>query len=108
MLPRGTRIPRARFPRAKGTRAFFEFGSVSFFPELPPSGAVVVSKKIFKTSVLRHRAKRRLLNALKHALGTGKYIGGIVVYPNVRALTAPFSDIAGGLEKALIKFSRKG
>jgi ribonuclease P protein component len=79
---------------------------VSFFGDLPPSGAVVVSKKTFKTSVARHRAKRRLVNALKRALESRKYAGGIIVYPNTLSLTAPFSAIVKGLENALTKFSK--
>ena len=106
-LPRKKRIQRAHFPKTKGARVFFEFGSVSFFPELPPSAAVIAPKKVFSDSVTRHRVKRRVLNALKRPLAGSKLPGGIVVYPNKAALTAPFANIEETLAKTLNKFAPK-
>ncbi len=106
-LPRKKRIPRAKFPQTRGARAFFEFGSVSFFPELPSSAAVVTPKKVFPASVTRHRVKRRVLQALKRLMASSELVGGVIVHPNKNALTARFNDLEETLEKTLNKFARK-
>lgn len=106
-LNRTKRISRAQFPKTRGRRAFFEFGSISFFSELPSSAAVITPKKLFNSSVVRHRAKRRVLYALKRLVTSLKFPGGVIVYPNKNVLTARFSDLAEALEKTLNALTQK-
>ena len=129
---REKRIPRARFPKTRGVRAVFAFGALSFFPELDSSVAVVsetpapaalrpheselsrgssfavvASKKTFKTAILRHRVKRRVLNALKRVQDVVDIRGGVIVYPNQHALKARFSDLENALKEIILKLSKK-
>jgi ribonuclease P protein component len=66
--------------------------------------AVVVSKKIQKSSVLRHHMRRRVFEAVrKSALYTGKKTGyrWIVIYPDKTAVTAHIDEMSILLESAV-------
>ena len=66
VFPRAKRLSRATLPvvLAKGKRLSSEhFGIV--FSEIEEGCAVVVSKKVARLSVTRHRIKRRVLEALR-------------------------------------------
>lgn len=106
MLSKKERISRIDFPKVKGGRVHFEFGTLSFFPSLPPSAAVVVPKKSFKTSVVRHRVKRRILAILGDAVRSGKVKLGIVACPNGKALWVDPKNLRISLEAALLKIPK--
>ena len=101
-LPRKSRIPRARFAKIRGKRAFFAFGSLVYSPSSVFSGAVVVSKKSFPSSVVRHRVKRRVSATLEGLVRKNKIKAAVIVYPNARILDATPVELKNSLEKALL------
>lgn len=105
MLPKSKRISRADFPSKRGNRAVFSWGTVEIFHKLRVSGAVVASKKNFKTSVERHKVKRKVQVALSRFFTENPPLGAVVVYPNKKAL----SMTPHAIEKELVeKLARAG
>ncbi len=62
-----------------------------------PGAAVVVSKKVARTAVVRNRMRRRVYHALKAI----QIAQAIVIHPTRESLTAPYSDIVDSLVSVL-------
>ncbi|MBP7741531.1 MAG: ribonuclease P protein component [Candidatus Pacebacteria bacterium] len=100
MLPRRLRLTReAQTHTGKEMRAVSPHFSVSVRPGGAGAG-VVVSKKTEKTSVGRHRLKRRVLSLLRPWCSQTY---SLVVYARAGSPTLPFSVIEEELTPILIK-----
>jgi ribonuclease P protein component len=101
MLAKEARIPRADFAAvAKGTRAVSAHFSVTALPTPAGRAAAVVSKKIAKSSVARHRLKRRILAVLAPKVRPGR---SFIVY--ARAGSSSLSSAALAKELATLLVS---
>src|SRR5689334_6027200 len=88
------RIIRTEFPQRKGgVSRPYGFGTMWITPSEHFQAAVVTPKKIFPTSVMRHRAKRRVLAALRSLPLPKPPNVMLIVYPNQKTLTAPFAEL---------------
>ena len=98
VFPRRQRFPRALFPTAlKGGR---RLSSPHFSIILPREGAgyaVVVSKKVARLSVTRHRIKRRILEVLR----TLPLPQALIIFPKSSAADIPRQEIYIELETLL-------
>ena len=104
MLPRSKRLSKTFFKVPRGTRVFFEFGTLQLLPhELGVRAAVAVSKKTCPTAPDRNKLRRRIYHALRNLIQRGVVTRGIVVYPNRSALNAPFEKLERALARALAK-----
>lgn len=65
-----------------------------------PKAAVVVSKKICPNAVSRNKLRRRIYAILRPVLSGGSRYS-IIVYPNKKALVAPFQKLRAALLAAL-------
>ncbi|HCR52461.1 TPA: hypothetical protein DIV48_02310 [Candidatus Kaiserbacteria bacterium] len=83
VFPRRKRLPRSAFPAALSTGR--RISSAHFSAILPKEAegyAVVVSKKIARLSVVRHRIKRRVLEALRGILRSRRDIPpALILFP---------------------------
>lgn len=101
MLSKKQRFSSKGFPKAKPFfRASFPWGSVVYFSSPTPKAAVVVSKKIAKTAVMRNRLRRRLYAALREVYKT--YPATVVVYPNKNSTTTPIPTLIADIMKARV------
>lgn len=103
MFPRRQRLLRTHFP-APGTPT--PRVTSSFFAVSLPTGvrgyAVVVSKKVLRRSVDRHRFKRRVVAALR-ALTLPE---ALVVYPRAAATRLTAAELRAELELLLSKIRK--
>ena len=97
MLPKRQRLTKKDFPIRAARRVSFAFGSISFMSG-SSRAAVVVSKKIAPSAVVRNTMRRRMYAALKPLLSPGR---AIVVYPNKKAITAKAADLRAALKEIL-------
>ena len=100
MFPKGKRLSRASFPLVAAGQRRAVTPHFSFSASREGQGyAVVVSKKVAKSSVARHRLKRRVLARLKDA----SLSPSLIVYARAGApaLTPAelSAEIAAGLAK---------
>jgi ribonuclease P protein component len=106
MLPKKNRISKENFPSPKrqGFRVFSQLFSVVFYKgEEEIRMAVVVSKKIAKTAVMRNRIRRKMYSILREGTKRTNKKGTLVIYPKKEALTAKFSV----LEKEVVEVIHK-
>ncbi|PIR85072.1 hypothetical protein COU15_02770 [Candidatus Kaiserbacteria bacterium CG10_big_fil_rev_8_21_14_0_10_45_20] len=81
MLPKQKRIRKEDFPQKKPlARGAFSWGTVSLFSGESFAVAVIVSKKVFKTAVMRNKARRRVYMAVKKV--GAEPDARLLVYPN--------------------------
>ncbi len=99
MLPRQNRLSRAALLTKPTRRARFKYGSVAYLSHISRGYAVVVPKKVSKTAPARNKMRRRIYAAIKNV--DGRYTGGVVIYPTIEALKAPFSDLQKSLADIL-------
>ncbi|MHB8710300.1 MAG: ribonuclease P protein component [Minisyncoccota bacterium] len=100
MFPRRERLPRALFPSAlKAGRRFSSANFTAILPYDATGYAVVVSKKVARLSVTRHRIKRRVLEALR-TLSIPK---SLILFPKTSALQLDRQHIQGELADLLSK-----
>jgi ribonuclease P protein component len=79
------------------------FASANFAYTLAPSGyAVVVSKKVARLSVTRHKIKRRVLAALR----TFPLPSGLIVFPRASAAALTYQETLAEIKEALSRLSR--
>ena len=100
MFPRRERLPRASFsPALKAGQRF----SSTHFTAILPRGAegytVVIPKKIARLSVTRHRAKRRMLAALR----TLELPNALILFPKSSALRLDYAHMKAELISLLSK-----
>lgn len=100
MLPKRKRLGKAGLSLRPGRAFPFSFGSVRILPGEPKS-AVIVSKKVFPRAVDRNRLRRRVYRALGSLCGRGLVARACIVYPDRKALVAPFETLASALQEAL-------
>jgi ribonuclease P protein component len=75
MLPRKQRLPRYGFPQLRTlARAQSAHFSISYGESTVPGAAVIVPKKVVKSSVGRHRIKRQVLATLQPHVGSFRTI----------------------------------
>lgn len=98
MIPRSKRLPHAVFTGRPLRRAGFRYGSIAFFTNMPPQGAVVVSKKVAKTAPVRNRIRRRVYHALRALLPNSGH--SVVIYPTKDVAKIPFKDLTEALAEA--------
>lgn len=99
MLPRPKRLDRASFgPSASGKRLISAHFSVSYTPSPLGRAAVVVSKKVAKTSVARHLLKRRVTAAIAPYVLPGHTF---VVYARAGSPTLSFPALKNELTALL-------
>jgi ribonuclease P protein component len=100
VFSRRTRFPRAAFPSA--LKSGRRLSSAHFSAVLPEEGkgyAVVVSKKVARLSVTRHRIKRRVLMALR----TLPLPPALIIFPKASADSVSYQDIQAELAVLLSK-----
>ena len=99
MFPRRHRLKKDAFPTAlsRGIRVSSTNISATILKEIE-GFAVVISKKTLKLAVDRHRAKRRVLGALRSLPLLPK---GAVLFPKAAVLTMPLPELKKELEKLL-------
>lgn len=90
MFPRRERLPRAAFPTTLQRGRRLSSPNLSIVISQETKGyAVVVSKKVARLSVTRHRIKRRILAALQDiSLPTA-----LIVFPRATAGSVSYQDI---------------
>ena len=90
MFPRRERLSRASFPQvlARGKRVVSKHFSAVIAPQ-NTGVAVVVSKKVARLSVTRHRIKRRVLAVVK-ALNPKK---GIIIFPKAETRDMEYDEM---------------
>jgi ribonuclease P protein component len=98
MLSRSKRLSRAVFDSKPTSRGRFAYGSISFFKDRQ-GVAIVVSKKVAKTAVVRNKIRRRVAHALKDSFKNLAHAA--VIYPTREAATAPYEDLRAALAAAL-------
>ena len=92
MLPRGKRLARESFPDvARGKRAISAHFSITVSKSEEGRAAVVVSKKVAKSSVGRHRLKRQIFEAIKKNVRPGY---SFIVYARAGSTTLPFQELS--------------
>lgn len=102
MLPRRLRISRAAFTNTgKEMRVVSPHFSVSM-REGTPGAAVIISKKVEKTSVGRHRLKRRVVAAIEHHLPLE---AALFIYARAGAAQLPYAAIREELTSLLHRLS---
>jgi len=101
MLSRRARVTRVEIEKPGGRRVSFRFGSLRIVGGGDSRGAVVASKKRFKTSVIRHRARRRMYAALRECFKEFGKAGVVIAYPDPSALTVRFAELREALRAAL-------
>lgn len=100
MLPRARRLPRASFPLAAAGPLRAASTHLSLSASNAVAGyAVVVSKKVARRSVDRHRLKRRLFSLLRG----GRLPSALVVYARKGAAELPFPALKEELRALLAK-----
>lgn len=107
MLPKKNRISKEAFPSSnmKGIRVFSPlFSGVIYKNEGLSRAAVVVSKKIAKTAVVRNRIRRRFYAAIAPLLKNTDKGGLIVFYPKKEVATVPFPILKSEIEATLHNF----
>jgi len=99
MLPRSRRLPRAGFEQAGLTRAASPHFSISFGEGRPlKGGAVVVSKKVAKSSAGRHLLKRRVRETVRPWVLPGR---ALIIHARPGADQLPFPELKAELEALL-------
>lgn len=98
VFPRRARLSRAAFPAAlaRGRR----LASPHFSAVVPREGwgyAVVVPKKVAKSSVTRHRIKRRVLGALRVLAAPP----ALILYPRLSVARMPLAELRAELSALL-------
>jgi ribonuclease P protein component len=102
MLPKASRLVRSDFSKRALKNVSFPFGSIKVL-DGPPRAAVVVSKKISSHAVLRNLLRRRVYAVLSTKLKSGGIKSVLIVYPNKKAASVPFAELALELERALAR-----
>ncbi|MBI3573943.1 ribonuclease P protein component [Candidatus Kaiserbacteria bacterium] len=102
MLPKAQRLSRKDFLKRPLRAIAFPYGSVKiFFGDA--RAAVVISKKTAPKAVTRNALRRRIYSILQPLLvGVGTQ-HGFIVYPNKKALTAPFPELRDAIQKVLVR-----
>lgn len=101
MLPRRLRLQRAAFTQTgKEMRAVSPHFSVSVRPGVPGTAAII-SKKVEKTSVGRHRLKRRILSVALPWCGSPD--AGVLIYARAGANMLPYSVVTTELTELLTR-----
>ena len=100
MLPKAQRLTRDNFAKRPLRNVPFPFGSLKLL-EGKAKAAVVVSKKIAPRAVTRNLIRRRIYAILREEMKKGRLQHALVVYPNKRAVAAPFAALKTELERAL-------
>lgn len=96
MLPKAKRLSRSDFLKRPVRSVQFPFGSIKII-EGGMKAAVVISKKIVSSAAKRNLLRRRMYAILRSHAGEHS----LIVYPNKKALIAPFSELKQELERAL-------
>lgn len=65
------------------------------------AAAVVTSKKTYATAVARGKVRRRIYAVLASIHRTNGLKGQVIIYPNKKALAAPFAELKTSLEQVL-------
>jgi len=100
VFSRRERLSREIFPTAlKGGRRLSSEHLSIVLPTTPTGYAVVVSKKVARLSVTRHRIKRRVLAALR----TLSLPSSLIVFPKASAGSVSYKDIQTELAYLLSK-----
>ncbi len=99
MLPRGKRLTRSTFPDVvRGKRAISAHFSITLTASAEGRAAVVVSKKVAKSSVARHQLKRRILEALHTRVLPGR---SFIVYARAGSTTLSYASLESELTTLL-------
>ena len=99
MLRKASRLHHSVFTGTPTSRRVFQFGTLSHFPLPDGRAAVVVSKKVAASAVVRNKIRRRVLHALKHI---PIWKGAYAIYPSKKALQASFSELTRALAEACL------
>jgi ribonuclease P protein component len=100
MLKKGKRLSRTAFASvAGGKRATSAHFSITAARSGEGRAAAVVSKKVAKSAVARHRLKRRILSVLAPTLLPGH---SFIVYARAGSPTLPFGALKQELETLLL------
>lgn len=84
----------------RGIRVFSPFFTAVFYNNAKHTKvAVVVSKKLAKTAVVRNKLRRRVYEAVAGQVITGKPYS-VVIYPTGESKKASFQDLKSELERA--------
>jgi len=91
MLPQSARLSRQAFSHyfASGRRYHSPLLTVIYTPELGLRGAVVVSKKVSKSAVVRNTLRRRLYAAFRTYADSSGFSGVVVVVAKPAVATLP-------------------
>lgn len=100
MLPHSHRLPRAGFEQMTGLkRSASRHFSISYIESAPIGGfAVIVSKKVAKSSVERHQLKRRVREIIRSWAEKGRVL---IVFARSGATNLPYSEIEAELTPLL-------
>ena len=99
MLGYSMRLNRAIFEERPVKRVRFEYGTIAFYSRPKLGAAVVVSKKVARTAVVRNKIRRRVYRALAPLLKAQTH--ALVVYPTPHAATVSYTDLVRALEQVL-------
>lgn len=105
MLSKKNRISKDEFPapREQGFRVFSPLLTAVFYQNTHDhKAAVVVSKKLAKTAVVRNRMRRRVYAALSPLFEISKKVT-VIVYPKKETEKAPFQRLQDELGQAFQK-----
>ena len=100
MFSRRERLPRATFPAVlKGGRRLSSLHFTAIISKEAKGYAVVVSKKVARLAVTRHRIKRRVLAVLK----TLPLPPALIIFPTSSAHSVSYQDIKTEIADLLSK-----
>lgn len=98
MFPRSQRLSREAFPTViKAGRRLSSPHFTAVLSNEVRGYAVVVSKKVARLSVTRHRIKRRVLAALR----TFPLPSSLIIFPKASVSSVSYQDIQAELKKLL-------
>lgn len=104
MVPRRLSLPRRRFPKERtGASLRSAYLTLTYGPSPQGGVAVVVSKKVAKKAVDRHRIKRRLLTLTRPYARTDMFF---VLYPKAQTLALPFRVLKEEVDEVFMKTRR--
>lgn len=103
MFPRQKRLSREEFPTVmKAGRRLSSLNFTATFSPETTGYAVVVSKKIVRLSVTRHRIKRRVLAILR----TLTLPPSLIIFPKSSANSVSYTDMRAEIENLLFKIKK--
>lgn len=101
MFSRRKRLQRSAFSSALAGRRYSSEHITAVFPEHTCGYAVIVSKKVARLSVTRHRIKRRVLGALRTC---GQELPpALILFPRASVLTVDHNHLVSELIHILSK-----